>query len=109
MKLDVMTDCDLNTLLEDDYHFKAYGVQYTIPYGFTFDGWSIPRPLWFISHPLYYPYLEAFLIHDWFYETGHISRLKADWDFAKRVAKINKFKGALFFIAVRIFWFRHYK
>ena len=107
MKLDIYTYNNKNKLL-NNYQFKYQDKQYTIPAGFEFDGGSIPRVFWFISHPLYYKYLEAFLIHDWFYSTGHISRYKADKFFALMIMKHNIFKAVIFFLAVRLFGFFSY-
>lgn len=107
MKLDVLTTDNTNILLED-FKFEAFWKEYTIKAWFRFDGWSLPRPLRFLSHPLYYPYLKAFLIHDRFYSNGLVDRIFADILFYKMVGEHNELKGILFFIWVFLFWSKYY-
>lgn len=56
----------------------------TIPKKFISDGASIPRPLWWFSHP-FAELLEASIVHDWLYENAIGTKDTADAAF-KQVA-----------------------
>ena len=56
---------DIDVILSD-------GEIINIPKGFTFDGSSVPRFLWW-AFPSYGDFLFAALLHDWFYVTRHRS------------------------------------
>lgn len=49
----------------------------TIPAGFVSDGASIPRPLWWFTHP-FAELLEASVVHDYHYENAIGSKAIAD-------------------------------
>jgi len=99
-------------MILNQYEFEKDGQKYTIPQGFFFDGGSIPRIFWAISHPFFYKYLEAFLIHDFFYSNYFLERVKdgvykyvsrdeADQDFKKRLK--DPIIARYFYLAVKYF------
>jgi hypothetical protein len=63
----------------EDFKFTYKGIVYTIPAGFTFDGFSNPRLLWRVLPSSYGPrVLGPGCKHDYFYRTHSISKEDAD-------------------------------
>ena len=50
----------------------------TIPSGFTWDGLTIPRWLWWLVSPWEKGTVIAGLVHDWLYKTKKVNRKDAD-------------------------------
>lgn len=106
-------------MLENGYSFKYKNNYYHIPRKFFFDGGSIPRIAWSLTHPFFHKYLIAFMIHDFFYSKylqervkewifKKVSRKEADKFLKEMVSKNNKLHWLLFYIAVRCFWWINY-
>jgi len=49
----------------------------TVPAGYTFDGASIPRLLWWVFPPSYNASWEAAAVHDWMYSHLHTQYSKS--------------------------------
>jgi hypothetical protein len=65
--------------VEADFRFTHKGIVYTIPRGFTFDGFSNPRLLWRVLPSSYGPrVLDEGCKHDYFYRTHEILKDEAD-------------------------------
>ena len=54
-----------HVIILNELSFTYRWVKYTIEKWFITNGWSIPRILWAISHPFFYPFICAYLIHDY--------------------------------------------
>lgn len=61
-----------------------------IPAGFESDGASIPRPLWWFTHP-FAELLEASVVHDYHYENAIGSKAIADSAFKSAANDYKKF------------------
>ena len=87
MKLQILDNNYYLTL--EEYYFNYRGKTYKVPKSFYWDGGSLPRMFWFISHPVMKPYVEAFLEHDFFYSNKwpNISRKEADEFFLSRCSE----------------------
>lgn len=110
MKLKILNNNYYLTL--EDYYFTYKWNTYKIPEWFYWDWWSIPRIVWFISHPVMKPYVDLFLIHDWMYSNKceiDMTRKEADEFFAYQVLHFSIIKWILFYIAVRLFWWFSFK
>jgi len=78
-----------------------------IPAGFTFNGASIPRPLWsLIGTPFQPEYLEAACYHDWICENAqrYTHRTAGDEVFLQLLtdAGVPYWRRAIMFLGVRI-------
>lgn len=64
-------------IAEDKYELvEDFG---DIPAGFVTDGASIPRFAWrIIDHPFRSDYIEVYVVHDYDYATGRVTRKEAD-------------------------------
>ena len=99
----------------EDLEYYRFWTKRIIKAGFYFNGWSLPRLLWFISHPLLMPYLYAFIIHDFEYSNKceyKVTRQQADEFFLYN--NIHQYKwwrivSLLMYIWVRIFGWSHFK
>ena len=85
---------------------------FTVPAGFETDFASIPKPL------LALPFIrwrdkfnKAAVVHDWLYHTKEVDRKTADQIFleALLVLGIPRWKAYLFYAAVRLFGWTHWK
>lgn len=68
--------------VDKSFEFEWRGKRYTVPVGMDTDGASIPR--WFLSligGRFDSCVISAALAHDYFYASGVVSRLEADWMF----------------------------
>ena len=97
-------------ILEDLHYNTSYG-RVIVPAWFVLDMGSIPRIVWRISHPLKYPEIIAFVLHDWRYskKNNELTRKEADLEFFELLCINNKIKAYLFYYAVRLFWWFAYK
>ncbi len=107
MKIEILNNWNAKTL-EDINFIDLNGDEHTIKTGFEFDWGSLPRPLWFISHPFYYKFIKAFCVHDWLYDNNKLSREHADQLFMNMVSKEEAFEAIIFYIGVRLFWSKFY-
>lgn len=96
--------------LLEDTEFYYYWKTIKIDKWFFFDGGSIPRILWIVSHPLYYKYLQAYLIHDYLYSNFYISKTSKDKRLSRLDADIlmrelinNKIIAWSFYCIIRLF------
>ena len=110
MKIDILKNNYCFTLedLKDDYDLEDR----VIKAWFYFNGWSIPRILWSICHPLLQPYLNAFCKHDFRYSKKcpyPITRVEADQRLLWDLCKHNKTFWISAYISVRLFWRSHFK
>lgn len=110
MKLDILPNNYCFTLedLTYDYNLEVK----TIKKGFYFNGWSIPRLMWAICHPLLQPYLAYFCKHDYHYSKKCdfiVTRLEADEILLYDLCIHNKAFWISAYIAVRLFWKRNFK
>ena len=85
---------------------------FTVPAGFETDFASIPKPL--LALPLIRwrdKFNKASVIHDWLYCTKKVDRKTADRIFleALLVLGIPRWKAYLFYAAVRLFGWTHWK
>lgn len=53
--------------LISSFLFEVDGILYMVPAGYIFDGSSIPRALWWIWPPTYYPAWRGSAFHDFCY------------------------------------------
>lgn len=91
----------------EDIEYERFWKKRIIKAGFYFNGWSLPRLLWFISHPLYMPYLYAFIIHDFEYSNKcpyKITRKQADKFFKENCS--NKYNSKYIEIKTMYYWVR---
>jgi hypothetical protein len=87
-----------------DFKFTYKGVVYTIPGGFTYDGFSNPRLFWRILPSSYGPrVLEPGGKHDFFYRTHDIPKDEADRLLEHEIHKngLNKAAARLAYYGVR--------
>lgn len=97
-------------LTEINYFYKA--ANRIIPIDFYFNGGSIPRLFWWLCHPLLMPYLQYFAIHDRQYSKKceyTLTRNEADLLLLYNICTHNKLLWIVVYIAVRVFWFFHFK
>lgn len=95
--------------LANDYTFTFHGHRVTIPAGFTYDGASVPRFLWWFIPPDG-PHRAAALIHDYLYMNkgvvAHllISRKQTDDLFLAHLkdSGIKPYKTKMMYWAVRL-------
>lgn len=67
-----------------DFDLRPYGIEASIPAGFTSDGMSVPRALWrWIGPKIDAKTIGPSLVHDWLYATHFLSRADADEWFRK--------------------------
>lgn len=65
--------------LGNDWYFYIDGKTFWVPTGYTYDGASIPRPVWsIIGSPFEPRYMAAALAHDWLYLMHLVGRSVAD-------------------------------
>lgn len=98
-------------IMEDYYYNTEFGT-IKVPAHFVLDFGSIPKSFWFISHPLKYPYFNYFCLHDFFYSNKYkwdITRKQADKIFYNQVKQYSWIKAVLFYLAIRLFGWIHYK
>jgi hypothetical protein len=109
MKLQILNNNYYLTL--EEYSFNYRWIDYIIPQFFYWNWGSLPRVLWFISHPVMQPYVLAFLIHDFMYSNKwpKIPRKECDEFFLYNISLQNKIVWLLFYMWVRLFWKKHYK
>lgn len=111
LKLDVNENGETIAILKKDYTIKIQKFKLTVPKGFSFDGNSIPRCLWFFfGHPLAGVQIIAAMIHDYLYKTGSIPRSDADFLYycLLRSVEIGLLKRSLMWLGVRIGGWLHY-
>ena len=97
-------------LIEPQYYI-VFWKTIKVEKDFIFDGASIPRCWWLLSHPLSMPILKHALLHDFFYSLKNdtwIDRRYADMIFFDWIKKDWVVGALLFYIAVRLFWARNY-
>jgi len=101
---------------EEVIYWSRDRIKYTVPKGFKTDGASIPKLFWsLIGSPVRGKYVNAALIHDWFYYTGEVTRKRADALFheAMTLLEVSFWRRKLMWLAVRgfsgIIWNRRYK
>jgi hypothetical protein len=71
--------------LAEDYRFRIGDLEIWIPAGFSWNGASLPRPLWSEMGGRFEPNtLDAGLPHDWAYLTHCVDRAAADKYFRDR-------------------------
>lgn len=78
---------------------------YTVPAGFSSDGASIPRLLWWlIGHPFESRFAAAAFLHDRLYGTHEVTRAEADRIFleALRVLGAAEWRCRLMYAGVRV-------
>jgi len=117
IKLEILKNNYYFTL--EEYYFEYKWKIIKIPKWFYFDGWSLPRFLYFLAFPVEQPYLKHFMIHDFLYSKKSdkelfefwikTNRKEIDLYFLKWISSISKIKWFLFYIWVYIFWGRYYK
>ena len=99
-----------HVIILSELSFTYRWVKYTIEKWFITNGWSIPRILWAISHPFFYPFICAYLIHDYMYSNKFklewLTRIECDEFFLYNLSLHNKLIWLLFYIWVR-FWGKH--
>jgi len=91
--------------------FEYKGVGYEVPAGFASDGCSCPRFFWrMLSPALDFVTLIPSVIHDWFYETGLVSRKEADQLYYDMLVErgFGKIKSKLVYWGVRLGGSKHY-
>lgn len=97
--------------LEDDYSFKVGDLEIWIPAGFSWNGASIPPPLWSVMGGRYEPETaQASLDHDWLYLFHGVSRAQADQHFLSRCLEMGEpqFKAKAMYYALRMFGGTHW-
>lgn len=83
---------------------------YDIPEGFEFDGMSAPWVLRsFVGGPYRPATVEAVLLHDYLYKKKFMTRKKTDKLFYRMLKQEGVNCAWLFYIAVRLFGWSHYK
>ena len=83
---------------------KNSGKWITIPAWFEFDWASIPRPFWFLWHPMWIDTLIAALVHDYLYSIQTLTREEADDLFNEimLICEVETLKRMLFYLWVRV-------
>lgn len=72
--------------LHEEYLYSQFGLSFTIPKDFIWDGASIPRIFWLSTGSNYDPkYTLPALIHDYLYKAGICSKRKADLVFLREL------------------------
>lgn len=96
--------------------FQIKGKLYSINAGFKTDGASIPRFAWITTGTPFAPrHIRAAVIHDFLYQTGHVSRKDADdyFKFILREDGVNDYQANKMYLALRAFgwvaWRRYRK
>jgi hypothetical protein len=110
MKIELLNNNYYLTKNEFEFYYKWK--VYVINKWFYFNGWSIPRLLWAICHPFLYPYIIAFLIHDYMYSKkfpDKITRNECDKFFMQNLSLHNKIIWIIFYIWVYIWWKNNFK
>lgn len=110
MKVRFLTNNHIKFLEEITFTYRW--IIYTIEKWYITNGWSLPRLLWVLSHPFFYPYLLAYIIHDYMYSNKFklvITRKEADEFFLYNLSLHNKIIWILFYIWVRIWWKKNFK
>ena len=96
----------LKVVYEDfNIHVYEFGMLH-VPTGFRTDGASIPRILWTLIGGPFGPYVDAAVVHDFFYATTdhEYTREQVDWMFfcIMRDSGISSLRAKLMYRAVRI-------
>lgn len=94
-----------------DFALRPFGINATIPEGFTSDGMSVPRALWrWIGPKVNAKAIGPSLVHDWLYATHFLPRADADEWFRK--ALINngypKLRARCVWMGLRLFGWAHW-
>ena len=86
------------------YESDYLGRVVEIPAGFSSDGASVPKALWWMYHP-FGRYLKAAVVHDWFCVTQKITYKEAAIVFreAMAVCGVNKWRRQKMYWAVKFF------
>jgi len=86
------------------YHSELLGRHVVVPVGFSTDGASVPKAIWWLYHPLG-KYFRAAVIHDWFCVTHSVDHVTAAKVFreAMQVCGVNKWRRQKMYLAVRYF------
>lgn len=91
------------------YYSELLGRDIIVPSGFRSDGASVPQIFWNI-YPPFGKYLEAAIVHDYFYYLGRqgaswVSKKEADLIFreAMKVLKVCKVSRNIMYGAVKVF------
>ena len=110
MKLKFLTNNYIVLLNEFEFYYRWQLI--TLPKGFISNGWSIPRLLWVLSHPFLYPFLIAYLIHDFMYSNKYpyeITRKECDRFFLHNISLHNKGIWLIFYLWVKYWWAKNFK
>lgn len=85
------------------YHSDILGRHVVVPVGFSTDGASVPKIIWWLYHPLG-KYFRAAVIHDWFCVTQKIDYITAAKVFreAMQVCGVGKWRRNKMYWAVRL-------
>ena len=85
------------------YDSDILGRHVVVPVGFSTDGASVPKFIWWLYHPLG-KYFRAAVIHDWFCVTNEIDYITAAKVFreAMEVCGVNKWRRNKMYWAVRL-------
>ena len=103
LKYRTLPQCRMVRVVED-FKFTFKGIVYTIPNGFSFDGFSNPRLLWRILPSSYGPrVLDPGCKHDFFYRTHDIPKEEADrlLEFEVHENGLNKTAARLAYYGVK--------
>lgn len=87
-------------------------LDFTVPEGFETDGASIPRFLWStIGSPFMPQFIEAAVLHDYLYKTGHATRAEADELFYLMLRQdgVSWVRAHVMWMAVRAFGWLFFK
>lgn len=110
MKIEILKNNHL--IILNELSFWYWWRLHIIEQWFITNGWSIPRLLWSISHPLLYPFLIAYIIHDFMYSNKFkwiVIRKECDLFFLYNLCQTNKLIWILFYIWVRVWWRNNFK
>jgi hypothetical protein len=99
--------------IKENIIFTIWFEKIEVPKWFITDFWSLPKIAWWLLwHPLKYPYLNFYLLHDYFYSCKYkwiINRKGADYILFWQIKKFSILKAVIILIAIRLFWWLFYK
>jgi hypothetical protein len=110
MKLEFLKNNHIVLLTEFEFYYRWQ--THIIDKWFITNWGTVPRILWMISHPFLYPYLIAFIIHDFMRSNKfkwEATRKECDEFFLYNISLHNKLIWILFYIWVRLSWGKTYK
>lgn len=94
-----------------DFALRPFGINATIPEGFTSDGMSVPRFFWrWIGPPVDGRTLAASVAHDWLYTAKPVSRAEADAWYRRQLiaAGYPAHKAWAAWAGIRLFGWAHW-